>query len=178
LRVVTARGDEVVSFQVPSIGFGLPSWTPDGEHLVLFDKRILQPVRVDLRDPRRREPIESKLDDGITYHDGATYSVSAFKPGIWRLDGGSRLVTSNYPTERRAHLTFLGDDDVLLLGPRDGGDLRILAQPLDGGSARPILYAPAAEPDTPLAADPTTGDVIYVSDVATEGHIDLLTATM
>lgn len=171
--MVTARGDEVVSFQVPSIGFGLPSWTPDGEHLVIFDKRIQQAVRVDLRNPGRREPVQEKLQTGITYRNGSTYSTSATQPGIWQLDGGPRLITRDYPPARSAPLAFLGDD-VLLPGAVDDGNLRILAQPLAGGQARLAFYAPAAEPETPLAVDPLTGGVIYVSEVAADSHIDLI----
>jgi len=174
IHVVTAQGEKLVAFSVPSVGYGMPNWTPDGEHLVMFDKRILQAVRVDLRDPSRREPVEEKLRDGVTYYRGGTYSTSGVKPGIWELDGGPRLITPDYPVARRPRLAFLGDD-VLLPGSMDGGELRILAQPLKGGAPHVAFYAPAAEPGTPLAVDPRTGDVVYVTESIGNSHITLLT---
>ena len=174
VRVVNGRGETIVSIPVRSIGYGMPNWTPDGEHVVVFDKEILQAVAVDLRNPAHRQPVEDKFRDGIQYRDGAIYSTSGLKSGIWQMNGVPRLITTNYPVERRARLAFVGND-VLLPDGRDGGDLRILAQPLKGGSARLAFYAPAAEPETPLAVDPLTGDVIYVSAVAADSHIELLT---
>jgi hypothetical protein len=73
-------------------------------------------------------------------------------------------------------LAFIGDD-VLVPGPRDGTTLEILAQPLKGGEPRPAYYAPSADPNTPFAVDPITGDVIYVSEDSVGSHIELLTMT-
>jgi hypothetical protein len=174
MHVITAQGARVVSFAVPSIGFGMPNWTPDGDHLLAFDKRVLRVVRIDLHDPDHREPVEDRFWDGALHHDGAVYSASSTKPGIWRLDGRPRLITPDYPPQRHARLAFLGDT-VLLPGPREGGTLRILAQPLTGGQDRRIFYAPEAEAGTPFAVDPLTGDVLYVSEVAADTHVELLT---
>jgi Tol biopolymer transport system component/DNA-binding winged helix-turn-helix (wHTH) protein len=174
VHVITAQGENIVSFPVPSIGFGMPNWTPDGEHLLMFDRRIFQAVRVDVRSPSQRAPMADKFFDGLQYRNGALYSARGDKPGIWQLDGAPRLITANYPAARAARLAFKGDD-VLVPGPRDGTTLQILAQPLKGGEPRPAYYAPAADPDTPFAVDPITGDVIYVSADSVGSHIDLLT---
>jgi hypothetical protein len=174
VHVMTAQGDNVVAFPVQSIGFGMPNWTPDGEHLVLFERRILQAVRVDLRNPGQREPVAGKLWDGVQYWHGATYSIKANTPGIWQIDGAPRLVTAHYPAAHEPRLTFTGDD-VLIPGPRIGRTLQIMAQPLRGGEARVAYYALSADPDTPFAVDPVTGDVIYVTEEPAWSHIDLLT---
>jgi len=63
----------------------------------------------------------------------------------------------------------------VLLPDSNGGKLRILAQPLKGGPSRVAFYTPTAEEETPFAVDPLTRDVIYVSTVAVDSHIDLLT---
>jgi Tol biopolymer transport system component/DNA-binding winged helix-turn-helix (wHTH) protein len=173
VHVVTAQGANVVAFAVPSIGFGLPNWTPDGEHLLLFDKRILRVVRIDLRHPDDREPVQDRMWDSTIYHKGAIYSVKAEQAGLWETDGTPRLVSPDYPFPRHARVAFKGDD--VLLPDSNGGKLRILAQPLKGGPSRVAFYAPAAEEETPFAVDPLTGDVIYVSNVAGDSHIDLLT---
>jgi Tol biopolymer transport system component len=174
IHVITAQGENVVAFSVPSIGFGMPNWTPDGAHLMLFDRRILGVVRVDLHNPDRREPLNTGVWDSVNYRNGATYGTLWTKPGIWQLDGAPRLITQAYPTMRRQRMAFVGDD-VLLPGPNDGHTLQIMAQPLKGGPARLAYYAPSAEPDTPFAVDPRTGDVIYIAAAAIESHIDLLT---
>jgi Tol biopolymer transport system component/DNA-binding winged helix-turn-helix (wHTH) protein len=182
VRVVTAQGEAIVSFTVPSIGFGQPNWTPDGEHLVMFDKTILRPVRIDLRNPARREPMADTIWDGIAYHGGATYAHFGLESGLWQLNDGppltrGRLITPDYPAERQARLAFLGDD-VLVPGASDGTTLRILAQPVKGGPTRVALYAPEAASETPLAVDRRTGDVIYVSEVSVDTRIDLFTMAL
>jgi len=179
VRVITAQGEAVVSFSVPSIGWGQPNWTPDGQHLVVFDKTILRPVRVDLRNPAHRDIIADSIMNNITYRGGAIYAAAGIDGGLWQLDQGAkltlaRLVTKDYPTERHARLAFVGDT-VLLPGPRDRGTLRILAQPLNGGPSRVAFYAPAAEAETPFVVDPRTGDVVYISEVIVDARIDLLT---
>jgi Tol biopolymer transport system component/DNA-binding winged helix-turn-helix (wHTH) protein len=174
VHVITAQGDNVVAFSVPSIGFGMPNWTPDGKDLVMFDRPSLRAVRVDLRNPSHREPVADKFWDGVQYWHGATYSIKANAPGIWQIDGAPRLITAQYPPARNARLAFIGDN-VLLPGPRIGNTLQILAQPLQGGVARVGYYAPSADPDTPFAVDPVNGDVIYVTEDAVNSHIDLLT---
>jgi DNA-binding winged helix-turn-helix (wHTH) protein/Tol biopolymer transport system component len=173
-HVITAQGENIASFTGPSIGFGMPNWTPDGQHLLIFDRRIFRAVRVDLRNPADREPVEDKFWDGLQYWRGALYSTRGEKPGIWQLDGSPRLITANYPAGRSARLAFIGDD-VLMPGRRDGNILQILAQPLKGGEARTAYYAPSADPYTPFAVDPLTGDVIYVTEDPVETHIDVLT---
>ena len=178
VRVVTAQGQNVVSFEVPSVGYGMPNWTPDGEHLLVFDKRILQAVSVDLRNASNRIPVEDKFWDGTLFHDGAVFTASGIRPGIWQLEGepghtAARLITPNYPPRRRARLAFLGHD-VLLPDAQDSSAFRIRAQPLSGGQDRVAFYAPGAEPGTPIAVDPLTGDVIYVGEVAANSHIDVL----
>jgi dipeptidyl aminopeptidase/acylaminoacyl peptidase len=174
IHVITAQGENVVAFPVQSIGYGMPNWTPDGTHLVLYDRRILEAVRVDLRNPDRREPLRTGVWDGVNYRNGATYAAMGQKPGIWQLDGAPRLITKDYPAARRQRMAFVGDD-VLLPGPDDGDTLQIMAQPLKGGPARLGYFAPSAEPETPFAVDPRTGDVIYIAAAAIESHIDLLT---
>jgi hypothetical protein len=110
-----------------------------------------------------------------TYYRGAIYSSKGpLAPGLWETDGAPRLITSDYPGQRHARLAFKGDD-VLVPESLNSGNLRILAQPLKGGPSRIAYYAPGAEGETPFAVDPRTGDVIYVSNVAGDSHIDLLT---
>jgi Tol biopolymer transport system component len=175
VHVVAAQGENIVSFAVPSIGFGLPSWTPDGEHLLLFDKRILRVVRIDLRHTDDREPMQDPLWVDTIYYRGAIYSSKGpLAPGLWQTDAAPRLVTPDYPGQRHARLTFKGDD-VLVPESLSSGNLRILAKPLKGGPSRIAYYAPGAEEETPFAVDPRTGDVVYVSNVAADSHIDLLT---
>ena len=188
IHVVTARGERVVAFAVPSVGYGEPVWTPDGEHLVMYDKRLMRAVRIDLKHPDDRQTVADKLLDGITFRNGAVYSTSGIKSGIWELSSSpaasraatgefildkARLITPDYPVERRPRLAFIGDD-VLMPGTRAGDTLQVLAQPLAGGPNRVAFYAPAAEAGTPFAVDPLSGDVIYVSELAVDSHIELL----
>jgi hypothetical protein len=46
---------------------------------------------------------------------------------------------------------------------------------LKGGQERVAYYAPGAETESPLAVDPRTGDVLYVSEVYEDSSIELFT---
>ena len=55
-------------------------------------------------------------------------------------------------------------------------------QPLAGGPDRVLAYAPGAEVklnglESKMAADPKTGEIIYVASVQGDTNIDLLTLT-
>jgi Tol biopolymer transport system component len=179
ITVLTADGATVSSFHSPTLGFGAPTWMPDSRQVIYFDKRVVAYVRVDVTDPSRRGLAAPKLWGGIIFHDGAVYAGLNNKPGYWRIDKGEQLLTAKYPVHWGPPPALLGDD-LLVPDITAPGGPRILAQPLAGGPDRVLGYAPGATADVPsqesgIAANPKTGEVIYVAAVQSDTNIDLLT---
>jgi hypothetical protein len=178
IKVLTVNGASVASFDMPSFtGLGLPTWTPDGKGLIVWDSRIRRAVRVDVADPTRRAPVAPPDWQGVTIRSNGTFATRADKPGIWRIDAGIRLLNGKYRASWNPAIAFRGDD-VLIPDFNAGGGPRILAQPLAGGPDRVLSFAPGAEGvgfRSGMAANPKTGEVTYVAGVQSDTNIDLLT---
>jgi Tol biopolymer transport system component/DNA-binding winged helix-turn-helix (wHTH) protein len=174
IKILTAQGAIVSSFETLSVGFGMPTWTPDGRALMVFDRKLLHAVRVDLQHPAKRAWITAQYWNGIAVYKGATYAIKADKPGLWEIDKGIRLISSKYPAGRGPGIVFRGDD-VLVPDFDTGGPPRILAQPLAGGTPSVLAYAPGMTGESDFAADPRSGDIIYTANVTRDTNIDLLT---
>jgi len=177
VKILTADGANLTSFDTPTVGFGLPSWTPDGKAVVVFDLRIFRAVQVDIANPAHRTLIAIPYWDGVTVRDNGTFAVRYDKDGVWQIDKGIRLISAKYPSRLETALAFRGSD-ILVPDFRAPGGPRILAQPLAGGPDRVFAYAPGAgdRVDYPsaMAVNPRTGEVIYVASVLRDTNIDLL----
>ena len=177
VRIMSADGASLSSFDMPSQGLGLPTWTPDGKALIVFDRHSLQSLRVPLNDPDGRRPIAPPHWVGITIRGDAMLATRADRPGLWRIDGSPRLLNGKYPGYYQPPLALRGDD---VLVPDYSADQppRILAQPLAGGAEKVLGYAPGATDDSfqsDFAVNPKTGEVIYIAAVAHDTNIELLT---
>ncbi|MEI9989522.1 MAG: LpqB family beta-propeller domain-containing protein [Rhizomicrobium sp.] len=174
LRVLTAQGAGIASIDLPSMGFGMPTWTPDGNGLIYFDRFALHTFRLDLPDLKRRTPAAAHQWDGVTILSNGTFATRADTPGIWRIDGGVTRIDDKYPGTSAQPLQFLGAD-VLIPDFAASRSPRILARPVTGGPDRILAYAPGADPQSTFAVDPKTGGIAYVAAVARDTNIDLVT---
>jgi len=177
IKVLTADGASVASFDIPSPGLGLTNWTPDGKGLIVWDSRTHRAVRVDIADPSRREPVAPPDWQGVTIRGNGTFATREDRPGIWRIDNGIKLLNGKYRAGWGPPIVFLGDD-VLIPDFSAPGGPRILAQPLAGGPDRVLAYAPGAEGlgyQSRMTVNPKTGEIIYVATVQSDTNIDLLT---
>ncbi len=182
IRILTRTGATTASFEVPSFGLGMPSWTLDGKAVIVFDRRCLCTWQIDAADPTKRKMFAAPHWVGIAIRDNGTFSIRADKPGIWRIDREIRQINSTYPGYYDAPLAFRGDD---VLVPEFGtGDIpRIMAQPASGGPERLLGYAPGAQNQqfpqsgfqSSFAVNPKNGEILYVASVARDTNIDLLT---
>jgi Tol biopolymer transport system component/DNA-binding winged helix-turn-helix (wHTH) protein len=174
VRVITPSGRTVTSFPVGGVGYGLPTWTPDSKALLLFDDASLRTVRVEIGDPSKRSPVAGKGWLSVTLRKDGVYATRAEKPGLWQIDHGIRLVTAQYPRDDGDQLAFAGDK--LLVADFSSGPAaaRLFAQPLAGGPAVTIAYAPNLSPNTNFAVDPRSGRIVYVSDVERDFGVDIL----
>jgi Tol biopolymer transport system component len=180
VKIVTADGGTVASFDRPSVGFGNPTWTPDGKAVVLLDIPTKKVVRIAIDNPTQAVPFaDAPPWVAFGFHDNRIFAPKADKGGIWEFAKVPRLINAKYSRQFASPVTFRGDD-VLIPDFDAAGGARILAQPLAGGPDRVLGYAPGAEAqdrffESKMAVNPKTGEVIYVAAVQGDTNIDLLT---
>ena len=180
MKILTADGAVMTTFDSPTLGYGHPSWTPDGKEVVVFDRSVLHEVRVALDNPAKRIPTPASPPwAGIAIRANGTFSARIDMPGLWRIDREPRLISGKYPIYFDPPVTFQGDD--LLVPDFDAPEgPRILAQPLAGGPDRVLAYAPGAQARegglmSKMAVNPKSGEIIYVAGLQGDTNIDLLT---
>jgi hypothetical protein len=180
IKILTADGGTITSFDSPTLGFGHPNWTPDSKEVILLDRIRHHELGIAVDNPARRRPIGLSPPWGPeAVRDNGTFSARIDKPGLWQIDKGVRLISDKYPSRFDPPITFRGDDLLVPDFNAEGG-ARILAQPLAGGPDRVLAYAPGAEVklnglQSKMAVNPKTGEVIYVASVQGDTNIDLLT---
>ena len=180
IKILTADGGTVASFDTPTVGYANPTWTPDGKAVTVFDRRVLQLVRVMIDDPTQRIPVAKAPPwESIAIRNNGVFAVNFAQGGIWQIDKVPRLISGKYPRYFAPPITFRGDD-VLIPDFNAAGGARILAQPLAGGPERVLAYAPGAEAqdrffESKMAVNPKTGEIIYVAATQGDTNIDLLT---
>ena len=177
VKILTADGASVASFDLPSVGRGLPTWTPDGKGLIVFDSKIQRAFRIAADNPAQREPIAASPWIVREIRNNGTFAVRFDKRGLWQIDNGTRLISGKYSGPLSVFPAFRGDD-VLIADFNAAGGPRILAQPVTGGPDRVIAYAPGAEDrnyKSMMAVSPKTGEIIYVASILNDTNIDLLT---
>jgi hypothetical protein len=178
IRVFSMTGASLASFDYGMLGEGLPTWTLDNKALVMLDLEHRRDVRVEIADPSRRTPVGPEFFSPVTIRSNGIFSARFDKPGIWQIDKEPRLISEKYPARFDPPLVFRGED-VLLPDFNAGAGPRISAQPLAGGPDRILGYAPGARArdgvaESQMAANPKTGEVIYVASVQGDTNIDLL----
>jgi Tol biopolymer transport system component/DNA-binding winged helix-turn-helix (wHTH) protein len=177
IKIMTPDGASLKSFTTPSLGLGLPTWTPDGKAILVFDRRDKRTWRIDVNDLDKRNPFTPPHWVGIAVRPEGIFATRADKPGIWRIDAVPHLVTGKYPAFYYPPLAFIGGE--VLVPDYTGLTPRLLAQNLSGGADRVLGYMPGALSNrfrqTALAVNPKTGDILYTATVGSDSNIDLLT---
>jgi WD40 repeat protein len=177
LKIMTRAGANLASFDVPSLGLGLPTWTLDGKAILNFDRLTLRTMRIPVDNYARSTPFAPPHWVGIAVRNDGTFATRADKPGIWRIDGEIRLVNDSYPAYYDPPLAFRGND-VLVPEYSPGEVPRILAQPVSGGPSREIARAPGAVNrggfSSDLAVNPVTNEIIYTAEISRDTNIELL----
>jgi hypothetical protein len=180
LKIMTRAGANLASFDVPSLGLGLPTWTLDSKAVLNFDRHTLSTMRIPIDNSAGSTPFAPPHWVGIAARKDGIFATRADKPGIWRIDGEIKTISSIYPAYYESALAFRGDD-VMVPDYSGEGAPRILAQPLSGGPSREIAYAPGAVNRLPLQSDfavnPVNGEIVYTALVSRDTNIDLLRLT-
>ena len=176
VRVLTTSGAGVTSFEMPSIGPGLPTWTPDGKGLIVFDTGTMRALRIDVDNPTLRQFAAPAGWIGVTVRRDGVFAGKIVHSGLWQIDRTPRLISESYPPVESSLIAFW-HDSVLVPDFNAEGGPRFLAQPLAGGPDRVAGYAPGAHDVGPagrLAVNPKTDEIIYVADVLRDTNIELL----
>jgi hypothetical protein len=82
---------------MPSLGIGLPSWTPDGKALLVFDRHSLRTLRISIDNTAARTPFAPQHWVGIAVRSDGTFAIRVDQPGIWRIDHGIKRINGIYP---------------------------------------------------------------------------------
>ena len=102
IKVLTADGGTVSSFDVPSIGFGNPTWMPDNKAVVLINIPSKKVVRIAVDDPARPVPFaEAPPWVAFGFYDNRVFAPKADIGGIWEFGKMPRLISSKYPRRSR-----------------------------------------------------------------------------
>ncbi|MBA2590590.1 MAG: hypothetical protein H0U98_18415 [Alphaproteobacteria bacterium] len=56
VKIITRAGASLSTFEMPSRGLGLPSWMPDGQSVLMFDRSTLRTMRVPIDNTAERKP--------------------------------------------------------------------------------------------------------------------------
>ena len=134
-------------------------------------------MRIDIDNPSHRTPVAPPSWLGVSIRDNGTFATRGDKPGLWRIDGGEKLISAKYPFRFGPPIAFW-KDDILIPDFGAPGGARLLAQPVSGGPDRVLAYTPGAEDpryQSKFAVDPTNGEIVYVASVANDTNIDILT---
>ena len=174
IKTMTASGAGISSFDMPTAGYGMPTWTPDSKEVLLFDRRVLQAFSFSVDNPAQRRPAAASPWSGLSIRTNGTFAIRIDKPGLWRIDKGERLLNAKYPNHWNPPIAFRGNDVLIPDFSAEDGP-RILAQPVGGGPDRIVAYAPGARAQSAIAVNPKTGEVVYTAAVLSDSNIDLLT---
>lgn len=179
VKIMARTGASLSSFEMPSLGIGLPTWTLDSKAVLVFDRHLLRTMLIPVDNVARHDPFAPPHWVGIAVRKDGTFATRADKPGIWRIDGGIRQINNVYPAYYEPPLAFRGND-VLVPEYAAGGEPRILAQPVSGSPSRVMAYAPGAvnrvgDLQSDFAVNPVTGEIVYIAQVSRDTNIDLLT---
>jgi hypothetical protein len=177
VRIMTRTGANLSSFDMPSLGLGLPSWTPDSKAVLVFDRLTLRTMLIPVDNTAQKRPFGPPHWVGITIRKDGTFATRADKPGVWRIDGEIKPINGAYPAYYQPPLAFR-ENELLVPDFSAGGAPRILAQPLTGGPSREIARAPGAVNSGSLQSDfavnPLTGEIVYTALISRDTNIDLL----
>ena len=177
IKVLTRSGSSVTSYVMPSVGPGLPTWTPDGKGLIVFDTRIMRALRIEVDNPTQRQPVAPVGWIDVTIRPNGIFAGKITQSGLWQIGKDPRQISTKYPPVDSSLLSFLHNEVLIPDFHADRG-ARLLAQPLAGGPDRLAGYAPGAHGEGPaskLAVNPKTDEIVYVADVMRDTNIELLT---
>jgi Tol biopolymer transport system component/DNA-binding winged helix-turn-helix (wHTH) protein len=172
INVISRAGKRIFVRPSQSIGYGMPTWAPDGRTLILAGRLKMREKDLHTTNATIRVTAAPPRWQSVAAFHRRLYAVRSGARGIWRIDRVVRRITKNYPRNRIPQLVFFQDS--VLIPDFDAVVPGILAQPLSGSITKHFSYTPGASSDASFAVDPHTGTIVYVTDVVRNATINLM----
>jgi Tol biopolymer transport system component/DNA-binding winged helix-turn-helix (wHTH) protein len=174
IRIVDLSGRDLGAVAFSGSQLGAPAWEADGS--LVFAGRDAGGWRL-YRAPAspagKAAPASAYGWLTVQTRGRELYGVRADSPGVWRIDGTPRRITT-LPHSAFPNLWTVAGDAIDYVDDPFGHPAHIMSQPIAGGPARVIAEAPGYAYDKGFAVNPATGAVVYAATRADESDLELL----
>jgi Tol biopolymer transport system component/DNA-binding winged helix-turn-helix (wHTH) protein len=175
IRIVDLAGRDLGAVAFFGSQLGAPAWEANGRSLVFAgrDAGGWRLYRAPASPAGKAAPASTYGWLTVQTHGSEHYGVRADSPGVWRIDGTPRRITS-LPHPGFPNLWTVAGDAIDYVDDPFGHPAHIMSQPIAGGPARVIAEAPGYAYDKGFAVNPATGAVVYAATRADETDLELL----
>jgi Tol biopolymer transport system component/DNA-binding winged helix-turn-helix (wHTH) protein len=175
IRIVDINGHDLGA--VPFFGsqLGVPAWEGGGRSVIFpgRDAGGWRLYRASTSPMGKAEPASAYGWLTVQTRGDELYGVRADSPGVWRIDGVPRRITT-LPHPAFPNLWAVAGDAIDYVDDPMGHPPRIMSQPIAGGPAHMIAEAPGYAYDKGFAVNPATGAVVYAATRADETDLEIL----
>jgi hypothetical protein len=175
IRIVDINGRDLGA--VPFFGsqLGVPAWEANGRSVIFpgRDAGGWRLYRAATSPIGKAEPASAYGWLTVQTRGDELYGVRADSPGVWRIDGTPRRITT-LPHPAFPNLWTVAGNAIDYVDDPMGRPPRIMSQPIAGGPPRVIAEAPGYAYDKGFAVNPTTGAVVYAATRADETDLEIL----
>ena len=175
IRIIDTNGRDLGA--VPFFGsqLGAPAWEGGGRSVIFpgRDAGGWRLYRATTSPIGKAQPASAYGWLTVQTRGDELYGVRADSPGVWRIDGTPRRITT-LPHPAFPNLWAVAGNAIDYVDDPMGRPPRIMSQPIAGGPARVIAEAPGYAYDKGFAVNPTTGAVVYAATRADETDLEIL----
>jgi hypothetical protein len=175
IRIVDRSGRDLGAVAFFGSQLGAPAWEADGRSLVFSgrDAGGWRLYRAPASPAGKAAPASAYGWLTVQTRGSELYGVRADSPGVWRIDGTPKRITS-LPHPAFPNLWTVAGDSIDYVDDPFGHPAHIMSQPIAGGPARVIAEAPGYAYDKGFAVNPATGAVVYAATRSDETDLELL----
>ena len=175
IRIVDLTGRDLGAVAFFGSQLGAPAWATDGRSLIFAgrDAGGWRLYRAPASPAGKAAPASAYGWLTVQTHGSELYGLRAGSPGVWRIDGTPKRITS-LPHPAFPNLWTVAGDAIDYVDDPFGHPAHIMSQPIAGGPARVIAEAPGYAYDKGFAVNPATGAVVYAATRSDESDLELL----
>ncbi|HLI65357.1 MAG TPA: winged helix-turn-helix domain-containing protein [Caulobacteraceae bacterium] len=175
IRIVSITGQSLGQIPFAGAQLGVPAWDADGRSLIFPGRdaggwRLYRVALAPIGAPVPASPYGWMT---VQARGRELYGVRADSPGVWRIDGTPRRITT-LPRPGFPNLWAIDGANIDYVDDPFGHPARIMRQPIAGGPPRVVAEAPGYAYDKGFAVDPATGAVIYAATLSDATDLELL----
>ncbi len=175
IRIVDIAGRDRGAVAFFGSQLGAPAWEADGRSLIFAgrDAGGWRLYRAPASPAGKAAPASAYGWLTVQTRGNELYGVRADSPGVWRIDGTPKRITT-LPHAAFPNLWAVAGDAIDYVDNPFGHPAHIVSQPIAGGPSRVIAEAPGYAYDKGFAVNPTTGAVVYAATLSDETDLELL----